>query len=50
MKILVTAFEEFGNVKGNSSLEVLKRLDIKDKIIYNSTLENAYAKILLSGK
>ena len=33
MKILVTAFEEFGNVKGNSSLEVLKRLDIKDKII-----------------
>lgn len=33
MKILVTAFEEFGNIKGNSSLEVLKRLDIKDKII-----------------
>lgn len=33
MKILVTAFEEFGNVKGNSSLEVLKKLDIKDKII-----------------
>ena len=33
MKILVTAFEEFGNVKGNSSLEVLKRLDRKRSTI-----------------
>ena len=26
------------------------KYSVKDKIIYNSTLENAYAKILLSGK
>lgn len=52
MKILVTAFEEFGNIKGNSSLEVLKRLDIKNKLIlpvsYNRSkieLENNINKI-----
>lgn len=46
MKILVTAFEEFGNVKGNSSLEVLKRLDIKDKIILPVSYKRAKEELV----
>lgn len=46
MKILVTAFEEFGNVKGNSSLEVLKRLDIKDKIILTVSYKRAKEELV----
>ena len=37
-------------VTSKSSADYESASDIKDKIIYNSTLENAYAKILLSGK
>ena len=37
-------------VTSKSSADYESASDIKDKIIYNSTLENAYAKNLLSGK